>query len=370
MATDHINKPTRGHDVAHEIEVTADEQASFAYSSQIGSAWHKLGVALPGLSNVDEILAACRGDYEVTKHRVVVEDPDVNGRLMPTDAWYTMRTSPTWFDSKAGEFKGGDNEVLGVVGGDYRVIQNRTVVELGLALADMTPDQPGVDCAGVLQNGRRFFVTIPLPPLVIDPKGINDVHGRNLVATTGHDGRHSLQVVNSITRAVCANTVAWALRGSTQQVKIRHTGRVGDSVASVKSKLGLLLSADEEFQLIAEQLLGQEASWSLVERIHDRLWPLKPRASQRSNTLRDRRLSTLEELWVSDRNSGGVGPNRWAALNTFTEYFEHQARIKGKDTTSARAERAVTSDRFAERVRSLTLALMQDSTSEVLANVS
>lgn len=343
--------------MAHEIEVDGEGKGSFAYSGKIGSAWHRLGVELPGLSKADDILAACRGDYEVHKTELLTPDPGKGQGNIPTGRYYT------WRETKDVDEDGTEGpayrQVLGVVGSDYRVIQNRQALDLALSMASMSPDKPNIDCAGVLNEGQRFFATIPLPELVIDPNGIADRYGRNMVVVTGHDGTNSLEVVNGFTRAVCANTVAAALSGTQFKIKIRHVGSDDIPVAVAKKQLGMLLSANEEFEAIAYSLLGKKSSWKEVERIAQKLWPVKPDASDQAKTINENRVVKLQTIWDSKRGAAGVGENRYAALQTFTEYMEHEQHIVGKSNRYNRSLRAVDSGGFNLRVNRLTKALQQ-----------
>lgn len=342
--------------MAHQLEI-AGGQASFAYSGKIGSAWHKLGVELPDLSDADEILAACRGDYMVHRDKLLAVDPTGTGEAIETDAYMTWRERYNY--DEEGTPTSTSKQVLGIVGSDYKTIQNRSVVGLGLTLAGMAPGEQGIDCAGVMYDGRRFFVTIPLPELVIDPEGIADRYGRNLVLVTGHDATQSLEIVNGFTRAVCANTVAAALRGSQHKVKIRHVGNTEATMAEVKKGLGLMLSADETFAEIAHTMLDMEGSWSLLERVADKLWPLKDGANDREKTNHHARLTKLQGIYDSDRGAGGVGHNRYAIFQTLTEYMEHDQHIVGKNTQYNRAQRAVASPGFNTRVHTLAKVLQQ-----------
>ena len=352
--------------MAHELEIAADGSASFAYSGKIGSAWHRLGVEMEDLSTVEEILAAARADYIVHKDPLYAVDPTSDeGGYIDTGKHFTWRETHT-VDEDGTPFET-VKQCLGVVGSEYRTIQNSTAVELALELAGMSPDSPNIDCAGVLYDGRVFFATIPLPELVIDPKGIADRHGRNLVVVTGHAGNQSLELVNSYTRAVCANTVGAALRGSQQKIKIRHVATVDQAMVEAKSKLGLVLESDEQFQLIALNMLGMDSSWSELERIANKLWPLKDNANDRQKEYHSRRLNQIETIWNSDRGAGGVGENRYGVFQTLTEWMEWNQHIVGKSNVENRSLRAVDSPGFSQRVHKLGRVLQMKSPVKALS---
>lgn len=345
--------------MAHKLEITADGTTSFAYSLQHGSPWHRLGTPLDGLSTLDDILLHSRADYEVHKAVLMTPNPMApEGPMLDTGQHFTWRTQPIWIDQETGLPQGGEQHVLGVVGSKYSVFQNRAVAEFGLNLAGALPGDPGVDCAGVLDNGRRFFMTIPLPDVVLDPEGAADLHVRNLVVTTGHDGNWSLQMVNSTVRAVCANTVAAALKQNRWAVTIRHTGDMDITEGTVRQALGLTEKAGDEFRLLGEQLMAQGATFDLVRDVHDQLWGNEASADTMTRRInRAYRLATLESLWTGPTNTGAVGGNRWAALNTFSEYFQHRASFAGSKKPGARDLRATEGKALNNRVHEVSRIL-------------
>lgn len=327
--------------MAHNLELTGDGNASFAYSAEHGDPWHRLGTPVDGLSTVTEILVAARADFEVHKTKLATPDPTGGDRLLDTGKSYTWRNRPIWIDAETDELRGGEPHVLGIVGDDYPVIQNGDVAHLGRRLIDALPGDRIVDCAGVLDDGRRFFMTIPLDDVVLDPNGVADRHTRNLVLTTGHNGRYALQAVHGVTRAVCENTVQAALQYSDWCVSIRHVGTFDPDVVELRPMLGLAERGGARFEEVATTLLSVPAGFDDVVKVHDKLWsPETPEMSDRAVSLRSGRLQTLSELWSSETNVGAVGANRWAALMTFSEYFEHRQSFAGMKSSGARSERA------------------------------
>ncbi len=348
----------------HELEQMKDGSASFAYADSVGSAWHNLGVAMDGLSDVDSILAAARADYEVQKAPLLAADPFNDEGHIDTGKHITWRR--TFEYNNEGAPTQEVSQVLGIVGDDYQIIQNRQALELAVQLAGAAPGDPAVDCAGVLNDGQRFFVTIPLPDLVVDPNGVKDGYSRNLVIVTGHNGRQAFEAVNGFTRAVCANTVAAALSQKNHKFKIRHVGDVDVSMSEAKRLLGIALSADEEFVEIAQSLLDKKAAWSMVEQVADKLWPKPEDPNERQELNHQKRIDRLNEIWLSDRASDSYGTNRYSVFQTITEYMEHDQHIVGESNRYNRAERAVRSPGFNNRVHKLARALQTKSPAKAL----
>ncbi len=348
--------------MAHEIEVN-EAGESFAFNRNYGSAWHQLGTEMHGEATVEEMLSAARADFVVHKDPMYVQDPahDEDG-LIESGRYITWRRRDVY--NEDGDYEGPETQILGYVGPDYTVLQNEEVLRFALSLVNDALPEAGVDgagqidCVGVLNDGERFFATIPLPDLVLDPNGINDVHKRNLAVVTGHNGKTACSLVNTTTRVVCSNTVSAALAQRHQQVAIRHvTGRMTDTpLVITKARLGLLLSADEEFEKMMLEMMGHKCSWATVEKVIDRMWPMPDDANERTQTNHEKRKEQIHDIWTSDRASGGVGNNNYAGFQAVTEWMEFQQHIVGEYTDANRAERALTGRGFAQRVNRLAKA--------------
>ena len=156
--------------MAHELEINEDGQARFAYNSRGGAPWHKLGVGIEGLQDVDTMLRLAGADYTVRLTKVAAVDDDGNLILNPDGTPVIIEDSQaTIRQNENGTYKD-----LATVGTRYEVRQNREVAERALAVVGAAGGDAVVDTCGVLRDGRRFFMTIDLGALIIDPLGVND----------------------------------------------------------------------------------------------------------------------------------------------------------------------------------------------------
>lgn len=325
--------------MAHQLDISKKGKARMAYNWHRGTPWHKLGVPVDGDSSVTEILQACGANYEVQIRPLIIPDPDNPDRMMETDQQYTFRVDPDT----------GHNEWLGTTGLDYRVIQDRTTLEVALKVAGLNPDHPVVDVAGLLDRGRRFFATIPLPDYILDPDGIADRIINQMVVSNGHNGSHAFNMANGGVRAVCANTVQYAQHRAARQVSIRHTKAAADIPLSyIRRQMGFLQSGAAEFEAMMWEMHGKPAGWTTVETMAEVFWPAKDDPTQRQQTIRDNRLATLEELWAVE--AGRVGQTGWAAFNTLQGFFQHEQGNSGDRESVARLNRSVDGGGYAKSV--------------------
>jgi phage/plasmid-like protein (TIGR03299 family) len=127
------------------------------------------------------------------------------------------------------------DQVLGVVGKDYEVIQN--VDAFNFLDAIVGPDGIRYETVGGLGKGERIFITAKLPGYI--RVGDNDLTEKYLFVTTSHDGYGSITAAFTPIRIVCNNTLTAALRNCTGAIKIRHTANAKDRLAEAHRVLGI-----------------------------------------------------------------------------------------------------------------------------------
>lgn len=336
--------------MAHDLELNRTGDASLAYSTNYGTPWHQLGTPLNGLQTPSQILTAANADWQVLQQPATMTHPDT-GQVIPVKGRkINYRRRPTVIDADGVD--GGDIQPLGIVGDNYRIIQNREALTLAYNLADLDPDSAHMDVAGVL-NDATFFAYIRLPDTVIDPQGIADRIATGLGVVTGHDGRTALHIVESKVRTVCRNTVNAAL-GSAAKISVRHTGNDPLGADEARRILNLHHHATDAFAATVTELLAKPATFDDVRRIADPVFDYKPtQASDRQAAAHAERIDQLERLWNADTNAGGFGSTAWTAFNTVAEFLDHC----GRGDATEQATRTLTSPTVKAR-KEHTLALL------------
>jgi hypothetical protein len=106
------------------------------------------------------------------------------------------------------------DEVLGVVGNDYEVVQNVNAFDFFDAIVG---GKDGIlyETAGALGKGERIFITAKLPDYI--RIGRDDLIKQYLFLTTSHDGYGSITAAFTPIRIVCQNTLNAALRNHSQE---------------------------------------------------------------------------------------------------------------------------------------------------------
>jgi phage/plasmid-like protein (TIGR03299 family) len=142
-----------------------------------------------------------------------------------------------------------NNTVLGVVGRDYSIVQNRDAFSFFDAIVG--GDGMQYETAGALGNGERIFITAKLPGYI--KVGHDDYIEKYLFLTTSHDGSGSITAAFTPVRIVCQNTLGAALRNSSNTIKIRHTANAEDRLKEAHKVMGISNKMADELDGIFNQ---------------------------------------------------------------------------------------------------------------------
>jgi len=128
------------------------------------------------------------------------------------------------------------NEVLGVVGKDYEVVQNVNAFAFFDAIVG---GKEGIlyETAGALGKGERIFITAKLPDYI--KVGRDDLIRQYLFLTTSHDGFGSIMAAFTPVRVVCQNTLNAAIRNQGNSIKIRHTASANERLKQAHQLMGI-----------------------------------------------------------------------------------------------------------------------------------
>lgn len=284
--------------------------------------WHGLGTRLDRPATAKEAIELSGLDYLVEKHPLYLAD---GSKL--SDHKATVRTDT--------------NQVLGVVGNRYQVVQNvecfdffDTVVGTGEAK---------YHTAGALGHGERIWILAKLPSDIIVFN--DDIVEKYILLTTTHDGTSSVWMYLTPTRVVCNNTLSQSMRNMSHKIAIRHTGDIQGKVQTARETLGLALKFYDGFEVQAKALVAKQVNAEQVKVYLDTLVfgtgknAEKNSKSTRLNTVRD----TIEHLFRNGKGNTrtGVSGSAWALYNGVTEYVSHMRTVRGVKTDPSKRLEAV-----------------------------
>ena len=317
--------------MAHNIELNADGTARFAYAGT--TPWHRLGKPMKGLQTIDAMLDAAQADYQVVLTKVAIVDDNGNLILNPDG-------SPVIVEDSKATVRVNDNGTfnpLATVGNRYDVRQNREVLERALAVVGASRGDTVIDTCGVLKGGARFFATIDLGSLVIDPTGVNDKIARYLVVSHGHDGFWPIRYANTDVRAVCQNTVIMGLKQAERVFTARHTRNADEYMKTAQEALHISTEWAKAFKSQAEMMLSIPVPQSSqkIDKVLNAVFPAAKDESDRQRRNREEINGTIRSIYANQRNAGGYGFNGWSIYNAVVEFLDHHRKGDATDRALA-----------------------------------
>ncbi|WP_394787783.1 DUF932 domain-containing protein, partial [Rhodoferax sp.] len=207
--------------MAHQIQ-------QMAY---VGTApWHQLGNQLPPKQSIEVWAQQAGMDWTIceTPVRYMTEQIGSLGSIMSFGEQKVLYRSDT-------------KSALSVVGSRYQVVQPKAVLEFYRDLSEVSGFE--LETAGVLKEGRKFWA-LAKTGKETSLKGGDVVQGYILLATSC-DGSLATTATPTSIRVVCNNTLAVALNGATNAIRVPHS--TSFDAQAVKKQLGIAVSQWDSF---------------------------------------------------------------------------------------------------------------------------
>lgn len=289
------------------------------FNTQNGLPWHRLGIGLPGLSTMESVLEAVPSLAASVRKEQIYHPrtgEEVEGKF------FTVREDI--------------DEILGVVGSKYRVLQNADAFKFFDAFT-ADPHGPKYETAGTLWGGRKVFILAKLPDFIEVLPG--DIVNPYILLSNSHDGSSAVVIKETPIRVVCQNTLSMAMNSEGRRKNIRHSGDIFKKVEDVQEALGIVR---ENFLATAEvykHLTQVTPTDAQVEAVLSQLFdPKDGEETGRSKKQKERVMMLYSDGLGS--NIKGVKNTAWGFYNAVTELVDHHnnAGAKGEDVDSMRTE--------------------------------
>lgn len=259
---------------------------------------------------VEGALRALRLDFEVDKRKVYTHSP--KGHRVTVPGMYANVRTDT-------------EEVLGIVGDRYHVVQNVDALSIGNALMD-TGDAL-IESGWSLRGGRQVGVTFRIPSADVSVPG--DADGglqMYLLVQTSHDGNSSLTGHVGPVRLACTNMVRLFMKSAVASFRIRHTSGLQGKIAGMREALGMTFRYSEAQKTLVERLLTVALVESQVAEILQDAFPIK---TDSTDAQREKSVQTaLMRNWQESPTIAAIRPTGWGLVNAVNEYFEHLQPVR------------------------------------------
>ena len=298
--------------MSHMLQIINGE-ANMAYNKEKGIPWHGLGVPVAGLQTAEEIEEVLPLAFAAVDLREVFIQDDEGTYIAIPNRFATTRVHPETLQREAFE----------VFKSRYTVIQNAAVLQDCLDIVQASRGDAVIETIGCLEDGRKFFVCLDLGSLMIDPAGVKDEICQYLLGWSSHDGSMPETFANTPIRTVCSNTAHMAMGAAKATFAVRHTPNHEARKQQAAAALGYSFKWAEEFTKKAEQLLAVPMNHGRLNIVLNRVWPEKEEQTDRQKANREKRNTSIHELFDNGRNALRVGENGWAGFGAVTEWLDH-----------------------------------------------
>lgn len=241
------------------------------------------------------------------------------------------------------------SEPLGLVKAKYEVVQN---IDAFRFFDDaIGKDMARWDKAGVLNNGRKIYLSAKLP---VETKVGEDKIDHYLVFSNSHDGTSSVNIMFTPIRVICTNMLNSALKSADSYIRIRHTESAKQKLRRGAEILRIACTHAKDVtefynslltvKMTDKQVMEYLANLQLTDKERELLLNYDNENGYKKLILKDYR--TMEVTGVSQRKVNmianmfdyycdGIGQKdiagtAWGAYNAVTGFYCNVANLEGE----------------------------------------
>jgi phage/plasmid-like protein (TIGR03299 family) len=293
--------------MAHEIDMT-NGRANIAFLGSRKDVWHRLGQEMqPGQSLETWAQMAGLG-WQAVKVPSYASLPD--GRMVAVDDQSHIMRDDTWGH-------------LGTATDGYQLVQPQAVLEWFQEYIAQD-ERFALDVAGALRGGRTIWATATFNgPL----NAGGDEHRARLLMSTTFDGSGATINQATMTRTVCANTLAVAT--SDKRAVIRTTHRSKFNKDKVRKELADIAASFDTYRAMADAMRDCTMERDQMSAFFKSLLDI-PLDAKRDD-ISPRKLGAFEDLgtaYIETVKEGTPAFSAWAALNSVTRYADHGRAVR------------------------------------------
>lgn len=277
--------------------------------------WHALGNRLPAQQPIDVWQKSAGMDWSIqeTPVRFLADSIGSLGSIHSFDEQKVLYRSDT-------------KEALSVVSQRYQVVQPREVLEFYRDLTEVSGYE--LETAGALKGGKKFWA-LARTGQSLSLKGNDLVNGYLLLATSC-DGTLATTATPTTVRVVCNNTLAIAVNGAPQAIKVGH--RTKFDAQAVKQQLGIAVSQWDSFmyrmRILSERKVKTHEAMAYFLNV------LCEQGSPNESLTNERALKKVQGLYDGQGKGAELESAKqtaWGLLNAVTEFVDHERRARSTE---------------------------------------
>lgn len=286
--------------MAHNINRNNGKD-SIVYAGE--TPWHKLGTKVDGAFDSDTALKLGGLDFSVEK----VGLQTIDGHAVP---------------NRFGLRRTDNKDILGVVAGMYQPLQNRDAFRFFDGC--FGKGKARYEVAGVLGKGEKVWLLAKLPGDFRIGSG-EDVVGKWLLLTNGHDTTEAVRARFTPIRVVCQNTLSAALSTKANEVRVQHIGDVPGKLEIAGKLLKQAGIYFDEIQTVFSGFVKHNIKSAELQRYAIRSLTGSDQSMDDLGKPTQNAVNRIKELHDIGRGHDikGVRGTLWGAYNAVTEFVDH-----------------------------------------------
>jgi len=307
--------------MAHQINYS-EKKGTHSFASKGEVAWHGLGQVVTDAMTAKQAIDLANLDYEVKKTTIHAQVTDENGQII-----YPQH------EEKFATYRTDTNEILGIVGGRYEIIQNTDAFGFFDAIVD--GGEAIFETAATLGKGERIFVTAKLPE---DFRVNGEECNKYIILTNSHDGTSSIIAGFTSIRVVCNNTLQAALRKLENKVTIEHRGNAKDKLSEAHRVMGIasiyMKEVEDVFQRMANTKISDQELKSYIQSV---MKPEYKKVSEEEEEILSTRFKNQVEsiydfaLSHPTQTTEAAKGTIWGAYNSISGYYNYIHNFKNNE---------------------------------------
>lgn len=246
-------------------------------------------------------------------------------------------------------YRSDTSEPLGLVKAKYEVVQNINAFKF---FDDAIGEgKARWDRAGILDNGRRLYVSAKLP---IEMKVGHDIIDNYLVFSNSHDGTSSVNIMFTPIRIICTNMLNSGLKSADSYIRIKHTKGAkeklqrGSEILKIACKYSktieefynsltkINMSDKEVMEYLCNLQLTPKEQELLLEYDKDRGYEKLLMKDYRTmevtgiSTRKANQLTSMFEYYCDGIGQKHIAGTAWGAYNAVTGFYCNVANLEGE----------------------------------------
>lgn len=344
--------------------IATDAQGNAMIASKNVLPWHQQGTVFTEDISGQEMLKRAHLDWDVLEAPVYADTGII---VSKATGWDSVNDKPIYSNvlddvkprqvsGKKAVYRSDTGKILGIVGDEYKVFQNSSMIQTFENLVN--GHKIVYEVAGGLGNGESVWVLAKIPDMKMDILG--DAIDKYMLIRTGHIGNMMLAIFPTAVRVVCQNTITIANQGFRERLgkgknkrkmdvhtgyQIRHTSGMMKAVEAVEKAyaemLGDFTLTEEMFKAMVGKQFDTEMKNRFFSFIVDPLKDEAERAKELSKaalTRQSNKTDVLEMLLESETNKTPASKGTVFGLyNAAVEYIDFHRGTRCTDGTDASA---------------------------------